>query len=285
MKREWLFIIILDVLILSFDHIEAVTVTYNDGGVHQISSSSTDYIEVRNSFWDESTTVNLVSGGSVWYLYSYQNSRINILDGSIKFYLIARDNSHVTMSAGTVGYLQAHDNSHVWMSGGSLQSAEIQNKSSVLMSGGEIRSHVNVTDDSIFNISGGFVDNVYGYIGSEVNLKGGTIRQDLFSMIGSHATVTGGQISGFFDIREGTNAMILGTSFILDQHPVSGIITNPLDTVNYGHLTGLYLDGQAIDINIKMDPHASIMLVPEPSMIILLSVGSVWLFKFRKRDL
>jgi hypothetical protein len=45
---------------------------------------------------------------------------------------------------------------------------------------------------------------------------------------------------------------------------VYGKITNPLPKINYGHLTGDYLSEEPINLNVQMDPNASITLTSDP---------------------
>jgi len=109
--------------------IATAVVVFNDGATHTINYTIGDFVEVRNNFWDEATSVNLLSGGWVVdEVLAYQDSVISIFGGQIGDALFsgsnlyAYDTSQVNFSGGEiVRFLIAEDYSSVNFSGGKVK--------------------------------------------------------------------------------------------------------------------------------------------------------------------
>lgn len=76
---------------------------YSDGGTHTIDFVHNHGVIVRNSPSGQPTTVNLVTGGYVDYLYIQDSSKANISGGSIYKWLEAERRSQVSISGGAIG--------------------------------------------------------------------------------------------------------------------------------------------------------------------------------------
>lgn len=77
---------------------------------------------------------------------------------------------------------------------------------------------------------------------------------------------------------------IHGSNFAVDGQPIGyGELTSILGGYSYDdpvrHLSGTLANGEAIDNNFYIGNNASIILIPEPSMLLLLSLGAVILRK------
>jgi len=76
--------------------------TFNDGAYHRLDGNY-GYVYVQN-FWDEPTTVELVSGGKIdYHLRAYDGSNVTISGGKIDYDLRAYDSSNVAVSGGSIG--------------------------------------------------------------------------------------------------------------------------------------------------------------------------------------
>lgn len=224
---------------------------FDDGGVHtldyannEVHFTSYGYAYVYDNFWNEPTTLNIVLGGIVGIVSVWDNSIVNVFDGEISSSLYAEDDSEITISGGYVRSLVAY------------------NYSSISVSGGTIDTYLSAYDDSEIAMSGGYVNNrISAYENSSVY-------------------ISGGQIGGPLEIGSSATVIVDGLDFMLDGQSVTGTIVNPLATVNTGHLTGTYINGDPVDFDVQMQPGASVTFIPEPASLLLLAAGA---FIFRTR--
>jgi hypothetical protein len=220
----------------------------NDGGTHNIDSKYANGIVIGNSSSGAATTVNIVSGGSVPNFTITGDSYLNILSGSsIAEGGDAYDNAQINIQGGEIG----------------VGGVGVHNNVRFSMISGTINQWIRAYDDSVVDISGGIIRNeVMAYDSSIITISNGQIGQVL-QILSIDSVVT-----------------ILGTNFSLDGSSVHGEIFNTMPYTNYyGHLTGYYLDGDPINMNLEMQPGTSITLVPEPATLLLLGLGAVMLRK------
>ncbi len=112
----------LAVLLATAPAARADNMVFNDGLPH-VFHGSCDDLTVRNNFWDEPTSVEMVSGAEVGsYAYAYDTSRLTVSGGTINYHLYAYDSSEVAVSGGTIGWrLYALGSSQVTVSGGTIE--------------------------------------------------------------------------------------------------------------------------------------------------------------------
>jgi len=151
------------------------TIIFDDGGTYNINYVINDFVDVKNSSFDDKTTVNLLYGGSI-----SEDFRV-------------WDNSQVIMYGGWVDdELKAFDNSQVTMSGGSVADLESYNGAQVIMTGGSVRDDFEVHGNSQLTMSGGSVgDRLYvGWYHPEIE-----IDNSILTIIGDNFTINGNPVS------------------------------------------------------------------------------------------
>ncbi len=182
-----------------------------------------------------------------------------------------------------------------------------------LFSGGHISGHLAGEDDSQINVFDGYIENnlvgwenstikIYGghvdatiwaYDNSEVYLSGGSVKSALFLRDNSVATLLGGSLGTGIVLENSSQISIWGSGFEVDGISAGyGIITNTGEYVDgygraysYGTLTGKLYSGETINNVFYIYNDSTIELVPEPTTLLLLSLGTVLLRKqFNKRD-
>jgi hypothetical protein len=163
------------------------------------------------------------------------------------------------MSGGTVDYFVAENSSHITMSGGTV------NKS------------------------------LYAYGNSQLTVFGGRVRDGyLFVYDNCQATMSGGTVAGFLEVGNFATLIIQGSNFAVDGTQVNlgeitslgGGFTNDPD----GHynndpvriLTGTLANGDIINNGFQIGDAAKIILIPEPTTLLLLGLGAVILRKRKK---
>lgn len=166
----------------------------------------------------------------------------------------------------SVGDSDSHDSIFIWneaeldMDGGTVQSLDMFNFSTADISGGSITQGVYVWDDITIDISDGDIGwNLDASDDSTVNLHGGTIDDWLYATDNSVVNIYG---------------------YDFDYDPDAG-------GWNGGQLTGLWMDATPLTIdfldNIAVDStyYDHVNLVPEPTTLLLLTLGAVMLRKRR----
>jgi hypothetical protein len=120
-------------------------------------------------------------------------------------------------------------------------------------------------DSSQLNISGGSFW-ASASESSKVNISGGTIT--LSASDSAMGTISGGTINSLFAGQaSGAHTSIItleGSGFNYPYGPISDAT---------GTLTGVLISGDAINADFQIHSNASIVLVPEPSTLILLAVA------------
>lgn len=272
------------ILVLVFCGISISGIEYKDGGSHNIDYLYTGAISVKNSFWDEPTIVSLVTGGDVFHFYAYEDCQINLLDGRVRYYVVSNDESHINISGGRMNIVEIRDSGSVTISNGKIYDRiGIQNYSRALIEGGDIK-RLYADGFAQADITSGVIEMVDSHSNSSVRVKGGHITGDIYALGNSTVIVTGGQIDGYIDIRDNASVTIEGLSLMLDGYSVFGTIVNSRDIVNTRHLTGSYLDGGPIDINIQMYPGTSVTFAPEPATLLLLTMGGVMAWRAKNNN-
>ncbi len=240
-------IISISVIILISNIANAYT-DYNDGGKHIINWSSTDSIRVDWETPQAGTQVDIISGGRIEFLKAYNDSMINISGGEIGARLETWDNSHATISGGLV-------------------SGVVTARSSLLtMSSGVVQRSMSCNENSLVNISGGSIGTFSGaWLSVHRN---------------SQLLITGGTIDASLSVYDDGQITISGSNFAIDGITVD---YGQYYASNYpygkGTLTGTLANGDILDGSFNIYDDASIVLVPEPATILLLSLGGLVLRK------
>jgi len=246
------------------------SIIFDDGGIHDLDSFVGSFIDVKNSFWDEPTTINLRQGFSCSYFHAYDDSLINLYDGRIITHFIGHDNSILSLHGGQVdNTLYAKGYSRIFIDGGTYQHLSLSENAEIQIIAGHIDT-LGASGTSKLYINGGAL----GYVTINENVTA-EIESGLFAGVFvvsaySNVSISGGVFETILEIHVPSAVTIYGTDFVLDQHSVYGEVFNPLDVLNHGHLTGYYLDGQALDIHLQMYPGASVICIPEPCSLSLL---------------
>jgi len=236
---------------------EALAVTYNDGGVHEINFYINDVVVISDSPSGDATKINLVSDGVIEnFVWVCGNSQLNISGGKIGEYLWSLDGSQVSISSGSIGtYFTVKGNNKVTISGGSIGTwLNPEDNSEVTILGGTIGDHI-ATQDS-----------------SRVTILDVWIGGDLIALENSQISLSGGSIGHWLQAWGNGVLAIYGSDFNYELGPI---------TVSSGRLTGALANGDPINNNFYIYDKASIVLVPEPATILLLGFGAVLLRRRR----
>jgi len=239
--------------------------TFQDGAYHWLEYATYDNVYVYNNFWDEPTTVELVSGGRIGgYLYAYEDSRV-IISGGTTQYLYAYEDSRVIISGGTIGgHLRASHDSNVTISAGTIRLLLAYENSNVIISGGTISGlnpGLSAYDTSNVTISGGSIDGyLYAFSSSNVTLSGGTIGGDILI----YGTLT----------VDGQDFLIDGRSF-----PYGGTFDSGGLAERRGSLSCTLANGDLMAKNFTIYKGGSLVLIPEPATLTLLMLGALAMLK------
>ena len=251
MKRRNVTIWSVALVVLYFVLPNAVAgVLFCDGQTYNIDSVINDTVWVENSASGEPTTVNLLPGGSIIEtLRAYENSIVTISGGNIGVDLYAHDNSIINISDVSIDrHLYACQNSNVSVSGGTIDGIYANNNSIVTISGGNI---------------GTIGTGLYTYENAIISVSGGMIGGTIFAGYN--------QIGESVIIFDGSDFAINGTSVAY------GIFDTGGENSVHGTLTGTLANGGYLDNEFYIYADSSIILIPEPTTLLLLGLGAVML--------
>ena len=242
-----------------------------------------DYLYVNN----ESKIV--ISGGNIGaILKTNDNSHANAYGGMICSFQ-ARDNSQVNISEGVTTFtVSANDNSHVNISGGVIENyLTTGGDSHVDISGGTIGNYLFSSENSRINISGGSINSLLASINSKVCIFDGSIITNLYASENSRVDIWGGSIGGNVSTAKDSILTIYGRDFAVDYVPVGYIELNSIfggSIVDepFRRLTGVLANGELMSNRFRIGANAKIVLIPEPSTILLIGLGALAMLKKRK---
>jgi len=279
-------------LFLIPDHLNA-DIIYNDGLVHTIDSEIIDEpVYIYNSLSDAHTTLNiepyvpptgyavpLDTPGFTEGIWAYDNSRINISAGTITSLRIY-DNSRVSIARPTETGTASTPIDHLprpripspWLIPPKIDILEAYGSSKVSISFGLLGSDIVLNDHSQVDFTdGSFFVNLESCGNSQVSVKGGNFGALIIYAPGGSIHEPATDIF----VRDNSRIIIYGEDFKIDDISVgygridvaSGILSGTLDNGGY-----IYTDFYVYD-------NASIILVPEPATLILLSFGGIILLR------
>ena len=125
----------------------------------------------------------------------------------------------------------------------------------------------------------------FTYDNSQVIVSGGRLEDDIWAADNSSVVITGGEFcwgtlnnNAIPRLRGMSSVTIIGSDFELDSVPISGVLDLPWST-SPQYLTGTFLNGE--HFSTAVDGH--IVLVPEPTTILLIGLGGLMLRKKYRR--
>lgn len=245
------------------------TLVFDDGATHEIDYTINKLVQVRakETFWgQQATTVNLLSGGIiVSSLWAYDNSQISIFDGSIEDEFRAYEGCYVNISGGSISNnFKTRDNSQAYISGGAISSLQ-------------------TSDNSYMNISDGSIDGgLFAEENSRVDVSGGRVGHNVDSEGNSRVNISGGLETGNnIYIRDYSVVTIYGSDFVIDGVSLeSGTFgAYPNGSERHGLLTGTLSNGDPINNYVHIKDDAKLVLIPEPTTLLLLGLGTLVLRK------
>jgi len=170
----------------------------------------------------------------------------------------------------TIDY-QLDDN--VWVEDSPLDEFTTLN----IVDGGIIRDWVNVFDYSQVNMSGGSIGfDLFTWDTSHAVISDGLIASDLNTFDNSEVIIFGGTIEGGLNIQSNSQVTIFGTNFAINGFPVDYGTYTSTDYIS-GILTGTLSNGDLMNNEFGIANDASITLVPEPTTLMLIGIGVLYL--------
>ena len=256
-------------------HAEGFTLT---GSQHLDVTTSYDY-----GYLYESSTASILTGGNVLTtLFVNDEAKLNISYGSANM-LHTYNNSTLDMSGGNISnYLSSLDSSTVNISNASVVNwLYATNTSTVNISGGTFTHQSYAYNNSIMNISGGIFNDAFtAYNDSKINFSGGNMINSLRAIDSSVVNISGGTIVSLH-ANNTSNVIFEGYDFILGQGLSWDIDGQTI--LGTGTLTGKWFNNTSFVIPIQYhDTTATIMAIPEPATLALLSLASLVMIKKRK---
>ncbi len=248
---------------------------------------------IRDHFGAGPGSIVTVSGGTI-SSGSNVSGIFNLSNGAVGDEFQALSGSQVSISGGSIGRLsRARDGSEINITGGSIGgSFSAFPGSLVTLSSGSIGSFSAATG-AILNVSGGIIEDHFSLnSGSTMNLTGGEVGPFLNVESGSTINMYGGSIPGA-SVLAGSSINIFGSSFVVDGVNITQdlvlnqawILDNPSVSIQ-----AVLQDGSLLNTHpfisfqrFAIDPGATvtITLVPEPTTIGLLGIGSLGLLRRR----
>lgn len=250
---------------LSVSSICIGSVVYSDGGTHVISTKLNDNVYVDQGAPGVGTHVELTSTGAVNFpygFYAYNDSVITVLGGDIQGRgLNLFDRSRLTMTGGNFSSsIYASGNSAFTIGGGSTASALAMYNQATGQVLSATFSMLFIRDSSRLLFSGGFIQ--------ENICAGSSYMQNHASLIqfaGSNFKVNG------LSVPIGSSLRTYATWTLYDgEYCLSG------------RLTGTLANGGTLNNMFYIYDSSNIVVIPEPSMLLLLLCGMPLL---RKRNL
>lgn len=160
--------------------------------------------------------------------------------------------------------LNCWGNSIINVFDGFLNGANGRENGLINVFGGEIGELLGYNNSQITFSSGTVNTGIWTYDQSYAEVSGGSIPSVLVSNDDSRINLSGGVIDNWLRAEGNSNITIYGSEFNYSY----GLIS-----VFSGHLTGTLANGDPIDNDFYIYDNASIILMPEPSTLLLFGLG------------
>lgn len=253
-----------------------------------------------------------ISGGNVERsFYAYANSEVNITGGTVGEDFRVQTGTKVNISGGTIGdYFEANVDSVVNLFGGTVgnrfnansgsvvniydgnvgHSFEANRGSQVNFYGGQVVGFFSANADSLVTVNGGNLGFIFtARQGSEVNINGG-----IFGMLSASSlslvNVRGGRFDDGFTASSDSEVNLFGKEFSLNGIPLDSLTPGQAVTITDRDVTlsGVLADGSPFSFDLNPMSSSSedyfhigstltITLVPEPTAIMLLLLGTTFI--------
>jgi hypothetical protein len=236
------------------------------------------------------TEVQVVDGGEVDLLYTYESSTGTLSGGLVRILLIAWNSSIITVNEGSsLGDVDVFDSSTLTMNGGEVGGLQVHDSSTVTINDGWIANNFRVNESTTITMNGGIIDsNVFiGALGglATMAITGGAIVGNIATEELSTVTLSGGWVGGSLRAEDDSVITIIGNDFEVNGLPVP---YGDLEAL-VGHLTGTLASGHSVDNTFRQggyDDTGTITLVeyvPEPNQVLLCSTAILTLALLRRR--
>ncbi len=225
---------------------------YEDGQIHEIFYPVDGPVMIDFMKPGMGTTVNWYSGAHTGTglrkgIAAYEDSFVNIYGGTVYYILYAFQRSQVNVYGGWIGRFLDAGNS------------------------------------SIVNIYGGTIDgDVFAFNSATINIYGSDIQGVLRVDHDTKVLLAGGTITGSLQVRDRGVLTIDGERFQIDGNPVNYGTYDMVDFAS-GRITGILSSGDFLDNNFSISDTASMVLLPEPLCITILSLGGLVIANRRNR--
>ena len=225
-------------ILTSFQWISPATyanISYTDGWIHTINYSVSSTVSLDWASPGKQTRLYVVDGAE-------------IIDTYTSYAIAAYEDAIVIISG---GYMSM--NVTAW------------NRSTISMFGGTV-VNLQASGSSNVRVSGGVINGLGAYDHGTLHLSGGTVSNSLAAFGNGTIYMTGGHIGSSIRASTAGKIVISGTGF---NYPY-GVITG-----TNGKLTGTLDNGDTINNYFYLSDAGSIVLIPEPTMMCMFSIGTL----------
>jgi hypothetical protein len=204
------------------------------------------------------TSDGTIQAGDEWmnaYIYDTppEHTTVTMTGGSVLDHMGVRNASTLNMSGGNVGGMGASEFATVNISGGSIGALSIYNNATATISQNADIYVATALWSGIINMNGGIITTLNAMENSTLNLRGGSITDDL-------------NANSFL-------ATINVFGYNLAKTNIGG-------TYGVGQITGFWQDDLPFTINLSgSDTYSRVNLIPEPTTFLLFGIGTFLLRK------
>ena len=167
-----------------------------------------------------------------------------------------------------------------------VQAVDVDFYTDGVIESGDNYEVVNVWNDALVDMSGGYLARLRTHDFSTMNIYDGNVHQGISSLHSSTVNIYGGILTlDYLDILYSSVLNVYGGDLIIGNSPgfsESSTVNIYGYGFNYGlnRLTGFLSDGSPFIFNeLPFDKYSHMNLIPEPASVVLLSSGIIFLRK------